>query len=342
MRRKDAKSGLQMPRNARADAGTPAPLSCAEVRAREWDFVEGVLPNTMRASVEAHLDGCESCRRAVTLCRSAENALLSASAYIPAAGDLRTGFYARLATQPRPARRHGLPLALSGLAAGLLALAVIRPTFPPRAVSPPHPGSTIAATTLGLRPAIVPTATLRVASSMPRHLRDLQLLPEGLTNTLLSSAASRAVASNGNVASKRYRRTLRRAVSHSLLHTMVASVAPQTWAFRSLITPTSDANRMYYVDLTVDRSQADAILVLKKTVKLPTLQADLDAKRRDAKVRESLPSFGLIAAASLPADVGVSLEVTDQVRGFSNTTHVASEVEVQGETSTIHVTADGN
>lgn len=99
---------------------------------------------------------------------------------------------------------------------------------------------------------------------------------------------------------------------------------------------------MYYVDLTVDRSQADAILVLKKTVKLPTLQADLDAKRRDAKVRESLPSFGLIAAASLPADVGVSLEVTDQVRGFSNTTHVASEVEVQGETSTIHVTADGN
>lgn len=46
--------------------------------------------------------------------------------------------------------------------------------------------------------------------------------------------------------------------------------------------------------------------------------------------------------ATMPSDAGVSLEVTDQVRGFSNTTHVASDVEVQGENSTIHVEADGD
>ena len=45
---------------------------------------------------------------------------------------------------------------------------------------------------------------------------------------------------------------------------------------------------------------------------------------------------------AMPGEAGVSLVVTDQVRGFSNMTRVASDVEVQDGNSTIHVEADGN
>jgi len=333
MRPKDAKPGVPMPRNTRAEAGMPAALTCADVRAREWDFVEGVLPIPARTAVQAHLDACESCRREMMLCRSTEGALLTGLAQIPSAGDLRTGFYARLAEQQRrPAGGYGRPAALSALAVGILALTLLRPALQTRFGQPAGPGERISSLAFApLRPALEPALRSRLSQETPLILRSVPGLSETQVDRLLASVDARLPAS------PRHRGTRRRPIRSGSL----ASVArrPSNRLSLSLAAASKSVLYAYYDASGLPRAEYGR--TAKTKTGLPVIRTNLGMNAPETNIRDRQTKFGLVAAA-MPSEAGVSLEVTDEVRGFSNTTHVASDIEVQGETSTIHVAADGN
>ncbi|MCW3054506.1 MAG: hypothetical protein JWN14_3676 [Chthonomonadales bacterium] len=325
----------------------PAALTCADVRAREWDFVEGTLPIPERAAVQTHLDACESCRTAMTLCRSAEDALLSASAHIPAAGDLRAGFYARLATQQRPMRRYGRPMiALYALAAGLLVVALIRPMFPISSVSPPHSGETAALSFGFTPPVLTPTEPpVRITSTLHAFNHGFGLT-EAQIDRLLASEDVKAITP------QQHRKTFHRQVSPAV----VAVV---------------DRRAMFGRPTNYNRSRESAL----PTPRPPFREAALDTAKRDigpskpmtlagndtfAKDRSagsqtadhpalttSLADRALkmqiqAGTSTMPLDDGVSFDVIDQDRGFSNSTRIASNVEQQGDDHTVYIEADGN
>lgn len=41
---------------------SPVPLSCAEVVRQLWPHLDGALPESARAGIVAHLEGCAGCR----------------------------------------------------------------------------------------------------------------------------------------------------------------------------------------------------------------------------------------------------------------------------------------
>jgi len=323
-----------------------AALTCADVRAREWDFVEGTLPISERVAVQTHLDACELCRKAMTLCRSAEDALLSAATHIPAAGDLRAGFYARLATQQRPARRYGRPMiALSALAAGVLAVALIRPAFHTPSTSPASSGRAVAVSS-SLQPALAPTPPLDAAAAAPHAFNHGFGLTDAQLDRLLASEDVKSITP------QRHRKTFHRAFSPAI----VAGV------HRRL---------MFGRDTTYNRSKESALpgLTFRESA-LGTVKREVgpskpmtvaDAKETFAKDRSAgfdlqPEKSAMIAsradlllnakiqdgASTMPLDDGVSFDVIDQDRGFSNSTRIASDVEVQGGDRTVHIEADGN
>jgi len=325
----------------------PAALTCADVRAREWDFVEGTLPISERVAVQTHLDACESCRKAMTLCRSAEDALLSASAHIPAAGDLRAGFYARLATQQRPARRYGRPMvALSALAAGVLVVALFRPAFHTPSASPASSGRTVAASSSLGQPAFAPMPPSDEAAAPPHAFNHVFGLTEAQLDRLLASEDVKSITP------QRHRKTFHRTVSAAI----IAGV------HRRL---------MFGRNTTYNRSKESALpgLTFRESA-LDTAKRDIgpskpmtvaDAKETFAKDRSAgfdqrAEKSAMIAsradlmlsarlqdgASTMPLDGGVSFDVIDQDRGFSNSTRIASDVEVQGGDRTVHIEADGN
>jgi hypothetical protein len=329
MRRKDAISGPPTPRNARADAGTPpALLTCTEVQAREWDFVEGSLPPSERAAIQAHLEGCALCRRELADCQGAAAALLSASTQIPPAGDLRAGFYARLAAQQRQPRRYGRPVALSALAVGILALALVRPAFRPHVAPPVGVPNTTVLNIGPPHPVTIPERHVTIP--------DIVLPPHRFVNSEAKADGRLATANTKSHKLSRRRRTIARSVEGRVI----------AWLdLRPMGNPVQpvDPNLTHYMYYgNADRATADFRLLADAKSALPALKVQKEASviasvatppERNAQI--------LQFSTAMPSDAGVSLEVTDQVRGFSNTTHVASDVEVQGETSTIHVTADG-
>jgi hypothetical protein len=313
------------------------------VRAREWDFVEGALSIAERAWVQTHLDGCESCRREMMLCRSAEEMLLSAAMQIPPAGDLRTAFYTRLAeqNQQQSPRHYRRPAALSALALGLLALALVRPALQHQAGSRTPIRNT--------EVAFVPTAAPPAATPrLPQTLMDTKLPPRRSVPSLSEDQASRLVAVEKKyIVPWRHRTAQNRPTVYSRLRTHPISMNPlvgdtlhregRLYANRVPVQPLNGgtsvvkrfaaAQQLWKLDLHKKIDKADA------RAPAASLSAG-NSPYRDAKLE--------LAAAVIPTANGVSLEVTDQVRGFSNTTHVASKVEVQDDGSTIHVEADGN
>lgn len=347
-----------MPRNERANAGMPAALTCADVRAREWDFVEGTLPIPIRAAVQTHMDDCEPCRKAMTLCRSVEDALLSASAYIPAAGDLRAGFYARLATQQRPVRRYGRPIALSALAAGVLAVALIRPAFQTHAISPPHAGETVALPSNLTRPVLAPMASPDGIAEAAYPLGNGSGLTEAQMNRLFASADVKAITP------RQHRSTFHRAVSP-----IVVAVVDRRPAFGSITMGFNRSAKMeswpklqttYREAATTSEADRDAPKIRAGSAEPRTFAvgdkalAKDHAARFDVQAEKSamiassanrmlaLQTQLLGSATIMPLEDGVSLDVIDQDRGFSNTTRVASDVEEQGGERTVHIEADGN
>jgi hypothetical protein len=335
MHRKDARP---TPRNARADAGTPVALTCADVRAREWEFAEGSLPTPERTAVQAHLDGCESCRRELTLCRSAEGALLAASAQIPPAGDLRAGFYGRLAAQRRQPRRYGRPLALSAVAVGVLALVLVRPALKTLFIPQPGPDNgTVARSTPPPSAALVsaPPSASSPTKLPDENLPDFKLTPRpGLPG--LPYATTRRRVAKGMATSTSH---LRRGEALGLLAVHGRIVRLPHLPPVVLADANTVHDRDAYIKFPPGRPDAEilaktAVDALAPGNSPPELALGATFMDRRAEVPQIM--------ASMPGEAGVSLAVTDQVRGFSNVTRVASDFEVQDGDSTIHVEADGN
>jgi len=327
----------------------PAALTCADVRAREWDFVEGTLPISERAAVQTHLDACESCRKAMTLCRSAEAALLSASAHIPAAGDLRAGFYARLAAQQRPARRYSRPMiAFSTLAAGMLLVALIRPALHTSSVSPAHSGETAALSFGFTPPVVVPTPPLDEAVATPHAFNHTFGLTEAQLDRLFASEDIKAITP------RQHRKTFHRPVSPAVIavvdrRTMFGRPSNVSRSREAAAPALSSANRAAALAIARrDTGPANPMtLAMGKEAFAKDRTDRFDRRAEKTALIASVADRALKTqfqdnASAMPMDDGVSFEVVDQVRGFSNTTRIASDVEVQGEDRTVHIEADGN
>ncbi len=110
---------------------------CRHVQGRMALFLDGELSAREAQDVARHIAGCASCRREQEQWRQAEQSLAGAKRQIPSAGDLRAGFYARLADAPTTRRsqwRINWRLAVPALAACGLAIGWLTTSRPP--VSP--------------------------------------------------------------------------------------------------------------------------------------------------------------------------------------------------------------
>src|SRR5262249_29273433 len=137
------------------------------------DYLDGELPAAEREPIRAHLEVCAVCRREAALCQQSERALASALSAVPPPGDLRTDFYARLASseQTAAARRPCLSCEVSAPALAACALAVLLlPLMPSPPTSPvpitttvPSPDKPAAPTTL----AQAPVGQFNMMSALP-------------------------------------------------------------------------------------------------------------------------------------------------------------------------------
>lgn len=103
---------------------------CARLQSRLLAYLDGDLTDQERHSVQAHLDVCAMCQRELKSCQSSEQMLTQAQQMLSPAGDLRAGFYARLAAEDHSNRNKfgsktkwllAFPaLAACGLVIGLL------------------------------------------------------------------------------------------------------------------------------------------------------------------------------------------------------------------------------
>ncbi len=112
-----------------------SPCSCDWVQARLFDYLDGTLNAGERERLQAHNAACPACERKLQAASRSEMALHRAVGMAPAAGDLRPGFYAKLAaseTQSRPSRRFGWAVAVPAFAACLVALVLWRPASAPK------------------------------------------------------------------------------------------------------------------------------------------------------------------------------------------------------------------
>ena len=108
-----------------------APCSCDWVQARLFGYLDGELPLSERERFQTHTEACLACTREVHNARRADLALHQAISAVPAAGDLRSGFYSKLAqseAKPRMSRRWGWALAAPAFAACAIAVVMMRPT----------------------------------------------------------------------------------------------------------------------------------------------------------------------------------------------------------------------
>ena len=143
------------------DNNAPLSCSCDWVQARLWDYLDGTLNAADRDRMQTHNHSCPTCERELQAVRSSEMALNGAVGAAPAAGDLRAGFYAKLAAseaKPHRSRGFGWTLAVPALAVGVLAVVLWRPVAEPNtsgerllvekplAIAPPDAKSFVAET----------------------------------------------------------------------------------------------------------------------------------------------------------------------------------------------------
>ena len=123
-----------MPSRPSGDNPIAAPVPsalCARVRSRVFDYLEGSLRDDERRRMDAHLAACAGCRTEIALARRSERALASVLDAAPDPGDLRPGFYARLAASPRTTPRLPRRTLAPALSVALLALALaLRHSYP--------------------------------------------------------------------------------------------------------------------------------------------------------------------------------------------------------------------
>lgn len=96
---------------------------CFWTQERLFAYLEDDLEERERLAVQAHLARCVVCRREWRLCRSAHHALERAGQLPVSPGDLRAGFYEKLARSCPQAFPQGFPRALrSGRPSGWVAV----------------------------------------------------------------------------------------------------------------------------------------------------------------------------------------------------------------------------
>lgn len=120
-----------------ADTGNPgrSPEACRFTREHLFEYVDGELNGADFAAVRAHIRSCADCANEEAATRKSEAALSSALRFVPPPGDLRSGFYARLAQSDRRASKAwAWRAAVPVLAAAALIGLYFRSGQPPTAV----------------------------------------------------------------------------------------------------------------------------------------------------------------------------------------------------------------
>ncbi len=74
---------------------------CSWMNRQVLNYLDGALDPVQNSRAERHLKSCESCQVEVLLFKKAESSLKSAKLAIPESGDLRHGFYLKLAESQR-------------------------------------------------------------------------------------------------------------------------------------------------------------------------------------------------------------------------------------------------
>ncbi|MCS6776398.1 MAG: zf-HC2 domain-containing protein [Chloroherpetonaceae bacterium] len=101
--------------------------ACCWTQERLFAYLEGDLGEGERVAVQAHLARCALCQQEWRLCQRAHRALEQAGRAIPSPGDLRAGFYEKLAaSRPQALRAWWQPVRVFVPAcAGVLLVAVL-------------------------------------------------------------------------------------------------------------------------------------------------------------------------------------------------------------------------
>lgn len=102
---------------------------CVQSREQFLDYLDGTLDTGALMALQAHLNGCASCRQELALVQRVEAALESAVQTVPPAGNMLGDFHERLAASQV---RHPLlqwRVAVPAFALGLLAVALIVPKY---------------------------------------------------------------------------------------------------------------------------------------------------------------------------------------------------------------------
>lgn len=115
----------------------PTSSTCAHMQPRLLDLLDGLLAEPQAGELRRHLETCAVCRREWNALQVSDQALNTARISVPSPGDLRSGFYARLAAQPSSQSRFralnlGLAVPATVLTACLLFVLFRPATLPHR------------------------------------------------------------------------------------------------------------------------------------------------------------------------------------------------------------------
>jgi hypothetical protein len=313
-------------RNTRVNQ-TGSSTLCTGVRAQLLDYIDGELSPRERQAVLAHLEACVDCRQELALCQRAERALLSGASAIPAPGDLRASFYARLDANPSAQRaRLGWRIAGPALAMGmgLLALALWLPVGLHRGGTTPEdvasgttarPGDRFAGTDGTSRPPLAVGTERGAARHNSSDLGSMVAMatiedgfyPYGLFGLDQPTNAGTRHRTKSTLGLRRRGR----GDTHS--------VAPGDLAKRSTVrltrsdSPTGSARSSY---------QSEAI---DRDVRLYS-RSEIDRVTR--KLEMPAPVYAYTDQAGMgDVDSGVHLRVVDEVRGFTASARIADSIE---------------
>jgi hypothetical protein len=307
------------------DAG----MNCSRVRRLLWDLVDGALPLGREQAVRRHLERCSACRHEWEGCLQAEHALASAPSHVPPPGDLRTGFYARLAAQPVPARSGLLTLTLKravlpALAVCLLLIVFLKAQF----VSPAAPSAEsafIVGQTDGNNADMA-----RLSPDMQAQLRKFLAPIDASSNRVDNSGRSQD--ESHVIASARLARSTARHHRHSGLP--LGRVARVTNDVKRGGSTLPVDRRLITSDTTVRRTEVSPLAVtLPPDAGNGPISSATDAGNGTASPAE-------VATAAMAASGEQEVHVVDEERGFTRSARVIAAVDVNDDTPVVSVEAD--
>ena len=321
---------------------------CAWVRDQAFAFLDDDLTAPDRRALKSHLNDCADCHAYVEECRQVEGVLTSAHQSIPAPGDLRSGFYARLgaADGVRERRRRNLRVAAPAFAACLVACIVggsfLLPHGAPKTLGP---GSHIAAIerhSVGLQPGLpgVNTGTMVSASRMAgKSLRLAFKLPLHPTLSLARISGGQRFPTRLRVRKPSYVAFVSRVKPWDL--GPVASLPPSEQAairVATLLSEDMNGNGLEFARRSFDKKLAlksDSVAPASTTTDMVIRYENINV---GASAEESSVASGPSNAPIMPWEptgTEVSLHVSDEVRGFATPAHVSGAVDERIESGSV-------